>query len=169
MSNTDMTTYFYRRGEKDLGISPNVNSEICSECKGRCCKQSGCFFSPYDFKELSFDFLKKEIEKGYISIGFLDEDVIKQPVVFILRIRNQGKPVVDTGFGRNQCILLTEKGCKLDYEHRPTGGKMLIPSKEGPCRAEYTLIDCANEWKFYQRVIFELMEYFEGKEIPCSL
>ena len=167
MSDFDMTKRSVNRSLED--ISKNVNSEICSECKGRCCKHCGCFFSPYDFEEISFEFLKKEIEKGYISVSFLDADLIKQPEVFILRIRNSGKPVVDTGYPKSPCILLTEKGCKLDYEHRPKGARFLIPLKEGPCRSEYSLIDCANEWKVYQDVIFELMYYFEGKEIPCSL
>lgn len=169
VSNIDMAKESVNRNVED--ISENVNSKICSECGGRCCKQCGCFFSPYDFKEISFEFLKKEIEeKGYISIGYVDPDKSKMTFdVFILRIRNQGKPVVDTSYGRKQCILLTEQGCKLDYKHRPTGGKLLIPSKEGPCISKYTLMDCAKEWQSYQRVIFELMEYFEGKEIPCSL
>ena len=167
MSNIDITKANLNRNVEDT--SKNVNEEICTECGGRCCKQCGCFFSPYDFPEISFDFLQKEIEKGYISIARLDYDIIKQPDVYILRVRNQGKPIVDTGYnGRSQCILLTEKGCKLSYENRPKGGRFLIPSKEG-CKSEYTLIDCANEWKEYQWIIFDLMWYFDKKEIQCSL
>ena len=114
-------------------------------------------------------YCNEEMEKGYISIAWLDYDRIKQPDVYILRARNQGKPIVDTGYnGRSQCVLLTEKGCKLSYENRPKGGRLLIPSREG-CKSEYTLIDCANEWREYQWIIFDLMRHFNKKEIPCSL
>ena len=121
----------YRSIKKDYNISKNVNIEICSQCGGQCCKQCGCHFSPDDFEEISFEFLKKEIEKGYISIDYVDGEMIYQSIgVYILRARNKDAPVVDTGLRRSACILLTEEGCKLDYEHRPTGGKLLIPSNE---------------------------------------
>ena len=43
-------------------------TEICAKCKGGCCRFYGCHFSPTDFKEISFESLKTEIEKGRISI-----------------------------------------------------------------------------------------------------
>ena len=168
----------YRSIKKDYDYSKNVNSKICSECGGECCKRCGCHFSPDDFKEISFDFLKKEIEKGYISIDYVDGEVIYQSFgVYILRVRNQGAPVVDTGLERTPCILLTKKGCKLDYEHRPTGGKLLIPSSEvfgifgevKNCQSNYSIEDCCYEWKPHQRILRDLLEYFKDKEIRCSL
>lgn len=168
----------YRSVEKDLDISKNVNSEICTECGGQCCKRCGCHFSPDDFKEINFDFLKKEIEKGYISIDYVDGEMIYQNIgVYILRVRNQCAPVVDFSFGQRPCILLTEKGCKLDYEHRPSGGKLLIPSNEfyglfeskRMCASKYSIKDCCYEWKPHQKILYNLAKYFEDKEIPCSL
>ena len=172
-------TLQYRSIEKDYSESRNVNSEICAECGGRCCKKCGCHFSPDDFKEISFEFLKNELEKGYISIDHVDGEMIYQDFgVDILRIRNKGAPVVDFTYKRSQCILLTENGCKLDYEHRPTGGKLLIPSAEviqlrdrteRSCHHEYDIMKCCYEWQPHQRILHRLVEYFKGKEIPCSL
>lgn len=160
-----------RNIKKEYNISRDVNSEICSECGGECCKRCGCHFSPDDFKEISFDFLKTEMEKGYISIDYVDGEMILESVgVYILRARNQGFPIVDTGYQRGtQCILLTEKGCKLDYEHRPAGGRLLIPAKDKGCRSNYEVEDCCYEWKPYQKILHQLIEYFRDKEIPCSL
>ena len=42
--------------------------EVCKLCEGRCCKVSGCSFAPSDFKEISYSYLKKIINKGFISI-----------------------------------------------------------------------------------------------------
>ena len=44
------------------------NKQLCKECGGRCCKIMGCHYSPDDFEEITYESLKKEIEKGFISI-----------------------------------------------------------------------------------------------------
>lgn len=167
----------YRSKPKEYDAIKDVNHELCSKCGGKCCKSCGCHFSPDDFKEISFEYLKKEMEKGYISIDYVDGEIIYESVgIYILRVRNQDAQIVDTGWKRSQCILLTEKGCKLDYEHRPTGGKLLIPSEEFnrrcdeiTCRSKYSIKDCCYEWKPHQRILADLIEYFKEKEIPCSL
>ena len=169
----------YRSIKKDYSISKNVNTEICSKCGGKCCKRCGCHFSPDDFQEISFDFLKNELEKGYISIDYVDGEMIYREFgVYILRVRNQDAPIVDLGYKRSPCVLLTEKGCKLDYEHRPTGGKLLIPSSERlsifgvierRCTSTYSIDKCCYEWESHQKLLHDLAEYFKDKELPCSL
>lgn len=171
-------TLEYRSIKKDYDISKNVNSSVCAECGGACCKCCGCHFSPDDFEDTSFEGLKKEIEKGYISIDYVDGEMIySSNSVYILRIRNQNAPIVDTGFKRRTpCILLTETGCKLDYEHRPTGGKLLIPStvssfchELATCHSKYDIEDCCYEWLPHKKVLYQLVEYFKCQDIPCSL
>lgn len=167
----------YRSKEKDYDIGKNVNSLMCIECGGACCKMCGCHFSPDDFEEISFESLKIEIDKGYISIDYVDGEIIYQDFgVYILRIRNQDAPVVDIGLRkRTQCILLTEKGCKLDYEHRPTGGKLLVPnsassfSHQMNCKSNYNISDCCYEWAPHKKLLYQLSKYYKEKEIPCSL
>lgn len=177
----NLCTIPYRSIKKDYDISKDVNSQICSECKGKCCKMCGCHFSPDDFKEISFEYLKREIEKGYISIDYVDCEMIYENFgVYILRIRNANAPIVDTGFNRRTpCILLTDEGCKLEYKDRPSGGKLLVPSekffknslkqKERYCYQKYTIENCCYEWKPHQGLIFQLIKNFEKKDIPCSL
>ena len=177
LENIEYPKLEYRSVKKDYDVSKNVNSEVCSKCGGYCCKRCGCHFSPDDFEDVSFEGLKKEIEKGYISIDYVDGEEIYQRIgVYILRIRNEGAPIVDLGGGRTKCILLTEKGCKLDYEHRPSGGKLLIPSSvlsNGKinllCKSRYDIRDCCYEWLPHKKVLKKLVEYFQNKDIPCSL
>lgn len=163
--------------KKDYDICKTINPEICSECGGQCCKRCGCHFSPNDFKEISFEFLRKEIEKGYISLDYVDGELFyENSNIFILRIRNQDTPIVDIDSKRTPCILLTENGCKLDYEHRPTGGKLLIPSDKllgknnhRTCQQLYSIEACCAEWKPYQKLLHSLATYFQDKDFHCSL
>lgn len=169
----------YRSVKKDYSRLKNVSKRICAECGGECCKRCGCEFSPDDFKEISFEYLKDEMEKGYISIAYVPDEICYDPFgVYILRVRNREAPVVDLGYRRSPCILLTEKGCKLNYKDRPSGGKLLIPSrkvyefmgeKKRVCPTSYGIRDCCYEWKPHQRIIHELIEYFRDKDVPCSL
>lgn len=165
---------------KDYDKAKNVNSKLCAECGGTCCKRCGCEFSPDDFADISFEALKREIEKGYISIEYIDGEIILEDRgVYILRARNAQMPIVDLGYKRGTgCILLTEKGCKLDYGHRPSGGKLLIPSNEiisvwgenhRECNSSYGIEECCYEWKPYQKIIMQLIDYFKDKDFPCSI
>lgn len=173
------STPSHRSIKKDYDIPELINAKICAECGGRCCKSCGCHFSPDDFPEISFEYLKKELEKGYISIDLVDGEIIyENTFIYILRIRNYNAPIVDTkSYFRTPCVLLTKNGCKLDYEHRPTGGKLLIPKEtistsygeERHCISKYDIEDCCYEWKPYQKVLHELAHYFKGKYYSCSL
>lgn len=168
----------YQRVEKNYLKPENVNSEICKQCGGGCCKRCGCNFSPDDFQEISFECLRREMEKGYISIDYVDADMIYRSWgAYILRMRNQNRPIVDTGYVRGTpCILWSERGCKLDYEHRPSGGKLMMPSTqidrttgEHICPTSYSTRQCCYEWKPYQDILRQLRDYFKDKDFPCSL
>lgn len=166
-----------RRIAKDYSNPINVNAQLCSECKGECCKRCGCHFSPDDFAEISFEFLKSELEKGYISIDYFSKETTYMNTgAYILRIRNQDSPIVDLEQKVRPCMLLTEKGCKLDYAHRPSGGKLLIPKvelignrKKRICYSTYSVTSCCHEWMPYQKLLHRLAKYFKDKDFPCSL
>lgn len=168
----------YRSVTKDYEAAENVDTRVCKECGGECCKRCGCEFSPDDFEEISFEFLKREIEKGFITIEFIDDSLYDQlDGMMILRVRNRRSPIVDCAWKKTPCILLTPEGCKLDYEHRPTGGKLLRPSTEKvgtifrrrKCSSTYSIAACCYEWWPHQKILFELAEYFKDKDIPCSI
>ena len=169
---------FYSKKKFTEATSTNYN--ICAQCGGACCKRCGCHFSPEDFEIISFNYLKNEIKKGYISIDYVDGEQIFQDLgAYILRVRNKDAPIIDTGFrGNVPCSLLTENGCKLDYEHRPMGGKLLIPPHDTPnfsgtlkrrCHSEYDIDVCCREWMAHQEILYQLIDFFTGKDYPCSI
>ncbi len=149
------------------------NKEICSICEGTCCKRMGCHFSPNDFKDLSFEGLKNEIDKGYISIDwwegnpFCDTRDISH--AYFLRIKNVGGNIIDPSWG-GRCCLLTDTGCPLSYNERPKGGRELIPKKtiDGDCLITYSKIDCAIEWYKYNDILDKLVDHYNEIENPNS-
>lgn len=151
----------------------NVNLDVCQKCCGVCCKRCGCHYSPNDFKEITFNYLQKEIKKGYISIEWIDGESFYSPGgVYILRARNTGMKIVDNSIERAPCILLTENGCKLSYEQRPSGGKYLIPKVKNDtllCYSKYDIYECCMEWREHQKVLNELVRYFKNRDYPCSV
>ena len=44
-----------------------INKDLCSKCKGSCCKVSGCMYMPSDFKKMKYITIKKELLKGNIN------------------------------------------------------------------------------------------------------
>lgn len=163
-----------------------TNYNLCKSCGGICCKQCGCHFSPRDFKEISFEYLKSEILKGYISIDVVNGDAyFIDGFPYILRVRNVGAPIVEESLvyrKRTQCILLGKDGCMFDYAHRPTGGKLLIPSDkidynyffssdERHCRSLYDIRECCLEWRPYTKILSELHGFFRVYDgnYPCRI
>jgi len=133
-------------------------TEACAKCKGLCCKTMGCHYSPRDFKDLSFEGLKSEIEKGKISIDWWEND---EPE-FFLRARNNNAPIIDPSWG-GVCVNLTPAGCSLSWEERPLGGKALRPNPDMKKDCDYTTYDkenCKNEWLEYSDILWKLYEYF---------
>lgn len=138
------------------------NKELCKQCGGRCCKTCGCHYSPEDFKDLTFEGLKREIDKGFISIDWWEGNPFEDDRnIFrglFLRIRNINSPIVDASWG-GRCILLTDTGCPVSYEERPKGARLLIPSEEG-CRLEYDKRDCAKDWYKYRDILSKLYDEY---------
>ena len=137
-----------------------TNKELCSECKGRCCKEVACFFMPNDFKKIEFKYLKSKIRKGYISIATVNEvDGITLPYpILYLKVRNINSDICCIS-AAGRCMLLTNKGCKLSFKKRPSGGKALIPSREG-CKSLYTEQEILTQWKPHQEVLKQLWNVF---------
>ena len=144
------------------GIEVFKASEVCSECKGCCCRRMGCHYSPHDFKDLSYEGLKAEIEKGRISIDWWEGMRHRE---YYLRARHVGEPIVYGSWG-GRCVNLTDNGCSLSWEERPLGGKALKPAadpKTEPCETSYSKEDCKNEWKPYSEILSRLAVYFAIK------
>ncbi len=150
----------------------NENIEICKLCGGKCCKGMGCHYSPRDFNEVTIDILRRELNKGYVSIDWWEGDVYNNDNgyerVYYLRMRNKNAPIVDPSWG-GECMLLTERGCSLPFDERPMGGRALIPKHNDGCIQPYSKEDCCKEWYWYQDVLQKLCENAREEANSCQV
>lgn len=143
-----------------------TNKGLCSKCKGRCCKDSGCFFMPDDFEKIEYEYLKNEIEtKKYISIAAVNSvSGIVFPIFRLyLKVRNVDSPICNCST-KGTCMLLTPTGCSLTFKDRPTGGKILIPKEDGKCYATIRHDEVIGAWRQYEDVLKKLWN--EYSDIP---
>lgn len=151
------------------------NKELCAECGGRCCKNAPCHYSPNDFKDLTFEGLKRVIDqKGYIAImkiGMYEYDYYKefcdQYYYYILRIKRHGDSnafKIEKNSKPTLCCLWTKKGCKLNFNQRPLGAKKLVPKENLRCEQLYSLEQCMREWKPYTKTLRALYRYYKRKK-----
>ena len=144
------------------------NAELCQQCGGKCCQLMGCHFSPDDFKDLSYEGLKKEIDTGYISIDWWEGDINKNrneySHIIFLRMRNKGASIVDASWGGSQCFLWTEEaGCPLPFSARPKGARLVRPGTD-ECPTDYSKEQCVWDWRPYQEVLIKLKnDYYVAK------
>lgn len=144
-----------------------VNEAICKNCKCkiRCCERYGCSFSPFDFEKITFENLKKELDKGYIAIDFIGmEDSDLEDNTYYLRMRHLGMGICDTDSQGGKCCQLTKNGCNFSYKERPTGGKTLIPKEDGNCICQYSIKKIAKEWFPYREILRQLLLYYKQQE-----
>ncbi len=140
-----------------------TNYELCSKCGGRCCKETGCWFMPQDFEKIEYEYLKNEIDnKQYISIAAANS-VFGLTLPFFslyLKIRNVDSEICNIS-EKGTCMLLTPKGCSLNFEERPTGGKALIPGNES-CYGKIRPDVAMAEWRPYQGVLKQLWNTYSN-------
>lgn len=145
-----------------------TNYDMCKECGGVCCKENGCIYAPRDFKRLDFSNLRKEIDKGNISIS-------GQPIGGIngngwtfflyLRARNKDADIVDLFTKGGPCQMLTPEGCSLQEAKRPSFGLLVEPTKVGgPCNKKYGAEEML-EWFNYNCVLEKLVKHYTGSEL----
>lgn len=138
-----------------------LNPEMCKRCKGRCCKQCGCSYFPEDL-DMTFENIVKNIKEREISIDrmeYLENFYSKlEKPIYYLRVANENESYLAYGnIGR--CIFLSDNGCKLDYEARPSGGKFIVPFWSG-CYPLYTKQEFIEKWIPYQNLLKNLIEFF---------
>lgn len=136
-------------------------SKQCAKCKGECCKKMPGHYSPTDFKDLSFEGLKAEIEKGGIAIDWWENESRE----YYLRARHHGEAVVHGSWG-GCCVNLTPTGCSLSWDARPLGCRNLKPRELGSsnCVGTYTKEQCKNDWKAYDETLNRLVEHFNQSD-----
>lgn len=157
-------------------ILKNEDLDICRECGGMCCKKSGCDYWVSDFQDLSYKGILKILSSGNVSIvATLDfitihGSLVTEPLLY-LRARNSDKDVIDLVSYKTRCSLLTDTGCSIPYEQRPSGGKNLKPSREedGPCQPILNPINQLLEWKKYQTALRKVVKNYTGMSVENKI
>lgn len=137
------------------------NKILCATC-GECCKNSGCEFSASDFSMVSFQELQKYLDQGLISIACDISFNRRQEMMATLyvKMRNVGHDAIDfLQITPAPCIALRNDGCPFDFNHRPSGGKYLIPKKNKEC---YYLKEVFPSWLPYQNLLRQLVIKYTG-------
>lgn len=138
-----------------------LNQEMCKKCKGRCCKQCGCSHFPEDL-DMTFENIVKKIKAREISIDRIEHlesfySKLENPIYY-LRAANENEGYLAYG-NMGRCVFLTDDGCKLDYEARPSGGRFIVPFWSG-CYPLYTHQEFIDKWIPYQNLLKNLIEFF---------
>ena len=147
-----------------------INKDLCSKCKGSCCKVSGCMYMPSDFKKMKYITIKKELLKGNISIDAfpvknLSFNKDAWTLILFLRARNKDKDVVDLFTSDGPCKMLGENGCFYDEDERPSCGLMVKPTfVNGPCPKTFDDGEFMRSWLKHQSVLEQLLEEFTKEE-----
>lgn len=138
-----------------------VNSFLCSKCHGRCCQTSGCFFMPEDFDDLSC--IEEVIRKNTWIVIAKIKPYGREEDVLYLKVRNKESGQIEKPGTKGPCILLSKTGCPLDFQHRPSGGRLLIPDDDS-CYYDFPLRNVYEAWAPYQQELKSLWEKLEEEE-----
>ena len=168
-----------------MKIEFNENKEMCKQCGGECCKNCGCELSPTDFVgEITFERIIDLLKTGLVSIDCWEGDPridlaakvilgIEPPEeynlrrAYFLRMRNVETSVINYSWGLVHCILLSEEGCRLDFNHRPCGGRALVPKKDikGHCESDYSKRESSIEWIEYESLLEDAISYINKNDL----
>lgn len=157
----------------------NCKEDLCIECGSTCCKNGGCYLYAENFGDISLERLREEIEKGYISIGFIeDPEYYSLCGIFVLRVRSRGEKIVNIMSlekTRDSCMLLGKNGCLISEAGIEKSSVRFVPKTDCHglvyCEEECDMYDLAIGWKKYQAILDVLAKDFElfPEDFPCML
>lgn len=118
------------------------NLEMCRKCGGWCCKRVPCALTPKQIVSLGYSITEESLEE-LIKTGNYSIIRIYGTVYFdaryIIRHRMWGCGIatqsddftiyhgVPAGKNPRECVMLTDKGCSLSFEHRGAEARSMIP------------------------------------------
>lgn len=148
-----------------------INEKLCKACGGQCCTKLPGATLPEDFKPNLQRNLKKALKSGYYAIDWWEGDALEQDTekgrsYFIRPATKEKKGVLlDPSWG-GTCIFLGPNGCKLPFDSRPSGCKMLEPKPKGtrciPRGASKQ--DSAVAWLKYESLIERIIKSYHASE-----
>ena len=161
-----------------------TEEEICKECKGNCCRSMGCSLSPEDMirgirawketsgaeqmqhrkiEEAKAEEIMSEKEpdteeiENWLMNSHCALDSFGYPGGSLLYVRMRHKCFTFIGVDAiGECEALTDTGCRLSYEDRPKGGRMLIAREDHRCTQEYTREMMVKDWIPYQEQLKQI-------------
>lgn len=148
--------------DENCKILNNENHEVCSNCGGKCCINSGCSIIPKDFKSypnITEDDIMIALASGYVVIDSTNHG-------YFLRMRgiySKSDTFYDTYL--SSCVALTDNGCRFKFENRPFGGRLLRPQKDTQCyKGSYEFRRVGLAWKNYQKILEDItLDSIENK------
>lgn len=164
-------------GKKDFNKENACYLEGCIRCNGACCRNFPCSFSPDDFIDINnLEYMKKIIDTGYFIIAnFPNYHSFNNDITYYIRPRGESdiESFVTSRIPmNNECIFHNIDGCMLDFYTRPSEGALLIPKKGyfglGICSNDYSYEDLVSDWKKYQDVMIELVDYYDKREVKIK-
>jgi len=139
-------------------------TNICKECKGKCCKELPGSWYPEDFSikpNSPPDVVRARIisllKDKQATIDWWENDYpdyfLRPPAV------NDRSPIEGSWGGA--CIFLNEDGCTRPFKLRPTGCRMLQPLKD-KCNAHgYTKRHSCDAWASYNDILKSIVRNWE--------
>lgn len=158
-------------------IIKNNESYICAKCNGKCCRHHSCETHPDDVfgtESPSIERLLEFLSCGKYQIDWWDGDIREKFNIPYeendyrdesYHIRPAHTNSLHTLFDPayyGTCIFFVDgKGCMLDFEYRPYGGKALVPSHDMKCHSSYSKAESSRDWSKYHDM-FETIRYEYG-------
>ena len=147
--------------KEPIRIDNNENTQLCSKCGGKCCKNYAGAYHPHDFDKLeTIEDFERILIDGKMSIDwyecFTEDD---QPGYFI-RPRHVGGDVIDPSYGE-RCIHLTDTGCELSFDERPYFCKKLEPRESTECGEVDNKRGYAEAWFKYNEILTKLRDKYD--------
>ena len=148
-----------------------LDNNYCAGCKGCCCSNCPCGFSPKDFIDVNdLDYMKTLLNTGLLAISPLD---FSNQTLYIRSRGIKDLDTIVTGLvcSNNSCLFSTYKGCMLDPYLRPSEGLLLLPNMVSydmqleTCHQVYTDSLMKSDWYPYQKALKELKSYYKNREI----
>lgn len=149
------------------GIIPknHENYELCKKCGGECCRHFPCALFPEDLKvkKITEEIIRKKLEDGF-CVDTSVQGLFGRVYYFI-------HPRCVTEWD-TRCYFLSDNGCELSEEDRPSGGRALIPNIN-PCMCRpvkgYSSKDAARAWNPYRRILEKLYQEAMRERMPCDM
>ncbi|MDN5324643.1 MAG: hypothetical protein PWP02_353 [Thermosipho sp. (in: thermotogales)] len=132
-----------------------INESICKKCGGKCCKYYPGTTLPKDFgtsKKEIFDNLVIAFKSQRWAIDWID----KNKNLYFVRPAIKGKEGSTFDHSLNgECTFLSENGCLLSVDKRPSGCLLLEPLEQKTCIPHLSKLEASKQWQKFLDLLFE--------------